>query len=83
MQLEQPPILHDGGYWYVVPVVTDATEGGLRPDIEVADWCAWYSGDLSTVLIRTPTPVAGLKTLPLTPNQVINTPMPRGRVRGV
>lgn len=78
MRLEQPPLLHDGGYWYVVPVVFDA-EDGYAPDIEVSDWCAWYAADYSSCVIRTPLPIAGLKTI--APSSDI--PMLRGRVRGV
>lgn len=67
----QPPELHDGGYWYVRPVVPDPERGGQTPgEVPGVGWCAWYYGD--RVLVRTPEPVslvsielpAGLEKLP-------------------
>jgi hypothetical protein len=58
MNLMTPPEIADGGYWYVVPVVTDA-EGGRTPGLVAGQgWCAWYSGEF--VAIRTPEAVVGL-----------------------
>lgn len=60
MRLEQPPLLHDGGYWYVVPV--SIVNGALKADVELTDFCAWISEDKSQAVIRTPQPVSGIKT---------------------
>ena len=59
MRLQPAPEVADGGYWYVVPVVTDGELGGQTPgDVPGPGWCAWYHGDL--VAIRCPGPIAGL-----------------------
>lgn len=78
MRLEQPPLLHDGGYWYVVPVVYDELEG-YAPAIDITNWCAWYSDDMTQAVVRSPIPVAGLKTV----KAVSDIPMLRGRIGGV
>lgn len=54
VQAERPPEVHDGAYWYVVPVVEDAD--GVRPEIDAPAWCAWYVDGVAVV--RTPDPVA-------------------------
>ena len=59
MNLQTPPEVADGGYWYVVPVVPDPELGGQTPgDVPGAGMCAWYGS--THVAVRTPDPVAGL-----------------------
>ena len=56
MNLMTPPEMADGGYWYLLTVVTDPDYGALAPgDVPGAGWCAWYDGGF--VVIRTPAPI--------------------------
>ena len=58
MNLLAPPEIADGGYWYVVPIVTDAEGGRTTGDVIGKGWCAWYG--TTSVVIRCPEPVVGL-----------------------
>jgi len=59
MNLMTPPEVFDGGYWYVVPTVTDPETGGQTPgDIPGAGWCAWYTG--GTAVLRCPESIEGI-----------------------
>ena len=56
MNLMTPPEMADGGYWYLLTVVTDPDDGALAPgDVPGEGWCAWY--DTGFVVIRTPAPI--------------------------
>lgn len=65
VETERPPELHDGAYWYVVPMIDD--EDGIRPDIDAVDWCAWYVDGVAVV--RTPDPIdaGSLGDVPIKP----------------
>lgn len=59
MNLNNPPEVADGGYWYVVPATPDPELGGQTPgDVPGTGWCAWYNNGF--VAIRCPEAVAGL-----------------------
>lgn len=61
MNLQNPPEIADGGYWYVVPVVPDPDLGGHTPGVVAGTgWCAWYTATQAAV--RCPEPVVGLQT---------------------
>lgn len=60
MNLQPPPEIADGGYWYVLPITPDQERGGKGPGVVPgAGLCAWYSDD--EVVIRTPQPITGLQ----------------------
>lgn len=85
MNLNNPPEIADGGYWYVLESVPDPDEGGQTPgEIPGTGWCAWYANGL--VVIRCPEPVDGMDTRPELAAQILDAAgyrvRPRGRVRG-
>lgn len=82
MQLEQPALLYDGGYWYVVPVSFDE-EGRAIVDLPDSGGSIHYSEDLTKAVIRSPVPVIGLKILDTPVSSVINGAMPRARIKGI
>ena len=81
MNLQAPPEMADGGYWYVTPVMIDPVLGGKHPgDIPGEGWCAWYVGEF--VAVRCPAVVTGVTTVPA-PVEILSTPgRPYGRVGG-
>ena len=88
MREQQPPELADGGYWYVVSAVPDASEGGRTPGDISAGWCAWY-GVVNTVAcaaVRTVQPAGSVKTVDLSAAAVLSaagaTRRPRARIAG-
>lgn len=62
MNLQNPPEVADGGYWYVLDAVPDADQGGKTPGaIPNVGWCAWYIG--MKVILRCTSPISGLNNL--------------------
>ena len=60
MNLMTPPEMADGGYWYLLTVVTDPDDGGQTPgDVPGQGWCAWYNDGF--VVIRTLEAMTGLE----------------------
>jgi len=86
MNIQSPPELADGGYWYVVEAVTDPVEGGQTTgSIPGVGWCAWYANGL--VAVRCPEPVTGIPTAdPDTVDEILTaagyTGKPYGRIGG-
>ena len=88
---EMPPEAADKGYWYVTPVVSysDQTGASLGPaHIPKNIWSAWY-GEVDGVTyaaIRTPEPVYGVTTAPVSVNRVLQAAgfnkKPRARING-
>jgi len=60
MNLNTPPEMADGGYWYVLPVVIEPDGGQSPGDIPGQCWCAWYHNGF--VAVRCPEPVDGINT---------------------
>lgn len=81
VNLQNPPEIADGGYWYLVSAVPDSVMGGQTPgEIPGIGWCAWYSGGL--VAVRTPEPVSGVVTVDGSVDDVLAGAKPYGRVGG-
>jgi len=55
----EPPEFFDGGYWYVLPTISDAN--GIRPDY-AGSFCAQYGTVNGTIyaVIRRPDPDEGI-----------------------
>ena len=68
MNIVQPPMLADGGYWYAVQATQDADGGWTVPITAGAGWCAWYA-DIASVkyaAVRCPAPVSDMPTAAVT-----------------
>jgi len=87
MNLLNPPEVFDGGYWYVVPSVTDPVTGATTPGkISGYGWCAWFDGDFAVV--RCPAAVEGIV---IAFNKSVDSALsiaglsgkPYGRIRGI
>lgn len=88
MNLQAPPELADGGYWYAVKL--DPAVDGQFPLISGgAGWCAWYGSVAGTVYaaVRCPSPVDSVdQATTVSPTDVLmasgDTAKPYGRVGG-
>jgi hypothetical protein len=77
--IAQVPELWDGGYWYVVAVVTDPETESLVPDVPAGTaWAQWYNDGTRSV-IKTPAQIV-VPYMGVAPSDLIQIPRkPRAR----
>lgn len=78
----QVPEYADGGYWYVVPVVSEPGTGSSVPDLPSGTPYAQWMNDGNKCVVRLLSPIAGLAVI-VPPAELLPIPRkPRARIEG-
>lgn len=83
MNLENPPEIADGGYWYVLNQSTQTAPNASVVD-SVKNYCAWdfSSANGPVVVVRTLEPLEGVEVTDISPASLFTDAKPRARIGG-